>query len=123
MPLKQIRLELARDAQHPHGNAGHGYEFFAPLDDSGHLQAEEWKKLRERCEVRRFVPGEREEIGRLVHRRGGSWAFDYDPKSQNDDEPGFKFSTHAFVPDEYVSITEHDGVQRTFRVIFVEDAG
>jgi hypothetical protein len=123
MPLKQIRLELARDAQHPQGNAGHGYEFFAPLDDSGHLVAEEWKKLRDRCEVRRFAPGEPEEIGRLVHRRGGAWVFDYDPETESDDEPGFKFSTHAFVPDEYVSITEHDGVQRTFRVIFVEDAG
>ena len=36
-----------------------------------------------------------------------------------DDEPIFKFDRHSFVPGEYVSITEHDGVTRPFRVISV----
>ena len=52
--------------------------------------------------VKRFWPGEKNEIGRLVHRRGGSWAFDYNPKGSADDEPGFKFDSHRFVPGEYV---------------------
>jgi hypothetical protein len=34
-------------------------------------------------------------------------------------EPIFKFDRHAFVPGEYVSITEHDGVTRPFRVVSV----
>jgi hypothetical protein len=63
--------------------------------------------------------GQKDEIGHLVHRRGGTWAFDYDTKSTDDDEPGFKFDRHHFVPGEYVSITEHDGVMRTFRVIWL----
>jgi hypothetical protein len=53
----------------------------------------------------------------LVHCRGGSWAFDYDDKCSDDDERGFKFDRHDFMPGEYVSITEHDRVMRTFRVI------
>ncbi len=63
--------------------------------------------------------------GQLVHKRGGShgatWAFDYDPASTEDDEPGFKLDQHRIVPGEYVSITEHDGVQRTFFIKSVVD--
>ena len=35
----------------------------------------------------------------------------------DDDESGYRFGAHAFAPGEYVSITEHDGVQRTFKVV------
>ncbi len=121
MSLKQVRLELARDHDFPSGSHDRGYDFIAPLDDQGHLDAIEWKANRDRCRVRRFWPGQPGEIGRLVHRRGGTWAFDYNPKSTDDDEPGFKFDKHRFVPGEYVSLTEHDGVQRTFFIKAVVD--
>lgn len=121
MTLKWIRLELARDPEFPSGSRERGYEFAAPLDDDGHLLADEWRTTRDRCRVKRFWPGEKDEIGLLVHRRGGAWAFDYNPKSTDDDEPGFKFGSHRFVPGEYLSITEHDGVMRTFRILWVRD--
>lgn len=121
MTLKQVRLELARDHDHPSGSREHGYDLIAPLDDQGHLDAAEWKKNRDRCRVRRFWAGEPNEIGRLVHRPGGTWAFDYDPKSNADDEPGYKFDKHRFVPGEYVSLKEHDGVLRTFFIKAVVD--
>ncbi len=121
MPLKRIRLELARNPEFPNGSRNHGYEFVAPLDDSEHLVAAEWAKARERCSVTRFWAGRPNELGKLVHRRGGAWVFDYNPATESDDEPGFKFDKHRFVPGEYVSITEHDHVQRAFRVVSVED--
>ena len=121
MTLMRVRLELARDHEFPNGSRDRGYEFAAPLTDSGHLDPAEWRKHRERCRVKRFWTGEKDEIGHLVHRRGGQWAFDYDPNRSDDDEPGFKFGSHRFVPGEYVSITEHDGVQRTFRIVSVVD--
>lgn len=121
MALKRIRIELARDHEHPQGSREHGYDFVVPLDDDGRLVAEEWKANRDRCRVRRFSRGEKDEIGRVVHKRGGSWAFDYNPKESSDDEPGFKLDKHRFAPGEYVSITEHDGKMRTFRVISVID--
>jgi hypothetical protein len=121
MPLRRVRLELARSHEFPHGSSERGYDFIAPLDDAGHLVASEWRKSRDRCRVRRFWEGERDEVGRLVHRRNHAWVFDYNPKSDDDDEPGFKFDRHRFVPGEYVSITEHDGVQRTFHVRAVVD--
>lgn len=121
MTLKRIRMVLARDPDFPNGSTEHGYEFAAPLDDDGHLDAAEWRKTRERCRVKRFWAGQPNEVGLLVHKRGGGWAFDYNPKSASDDEPGFKFDKHRFAPGEYVSVTEHDGVQRTFRVVGVGD--
>ena len=121
MTLKRIRLELARNHDFPNGSTRHGYDFAAPLDPHGHLVAAEWLKTRERCRTRRFWAGQPDEIGLLVHKRGGTWAFDYNPKTDADDEPGLKFEKHTFVPGEYVSITEHDGQMRTFRVASVED--
>jgi hypothetical protein len=121
MSLKRIHLELARCKEFPEGSRALGYDFVAPLDDAGHLQADIWRRERQRCHVRRFWAGTPDEIGLLVHKRGGTWAFDYDPNSADDDEPGFKFDRHYFVPGEYVSITEHDDVQRTFRVVSVRD--
>lgn len=121
MPLKRIRMELARDHDFPTGSRERGYDLIAPLDDTGHLLADEWRKSRERCRVRRFWHGEGDEMGRLVHRRGGSWAFDYDPTQTADDEPGFKLDKHRFAPGEYVSFKEHDGHMRTFRIVSVVD--
>lgn len=119
MTLRKIRLELARCAEFPDGSAQHGYEFTAPLDKTGHFDATEWKTARRDCTVRRFWNGGPEERGVLIHTRGKRWAFSYDPATDEDDEPIFKFDRHAFRPDEYVSITEHDGVERTFRVVSV----
>jgi hypothetical protein len=119
--LKHIRLELARDPEFPNGSHDRGYEFIAPLGDDGHLDAEEWQGARERCRVKRFWPHEKDAIGHLIRRRGGSWAFDYDPTQSGDDEPGYKLDKHRIVPGEYVSFREHDGVLRTFFVKSVVD--
>jgi hypothetical protein len=120
MALKRVRLELARNPEFPNGSNRHGYEFWAPLNASGHLLAEEWRKHRAQCRVRRFWAGSPDETGLLVHHRGGTWVFDYDGQTDTDDEPGFKFDKHQFVPGEYVSVTEHDHIQRAFRVLSVE---
>jgi hypothetical protein len=119
MTLRTVRLELARCAEHPEGSAAHGYEFKAPLDRNGRIDVTAWKKAREQCTVRRFWGTTPEERGLLIHTRGKNWAFSYVPDQDEDDEPIFKFDRHVFNPGDYVSITEHDGVQRTFRVAAV----
>ena len=118
--LKQIRLVLARTEEHPAGSTRHGYDFVAPLDDDGRIDADLWRKRREECRVRRFW-GDEEEIGRLVHRPGGSWAFRYDLDGEEDDEAGYRFGAHRFVVGEYVSIRDEDGDLNTFRVAAVDD--
>lgn len=122
MTLKKIRLELARDRDHPEGSSRHGYEFVGPLDDEGRLDAAAWKKHRERCRVRRFWQDEADEMGHLVRKPGGNWAFHYDIHGDaDDDESGYRFGNHKFAAGEYVSIREHDeDTMRTFRVVRVE---
>lgn len=116
MTLRTIRLELARNSEFPEGSARHGYEFTAPLDKAGQFDAAEWKTARAKCKVRRFWGDAPEEAGVLVHAQGRHWAFSYVAGTDEDDEPIFKFDRHVFNRGEYVSITEHDGVQRAFRV-------
>jgi hypothetical protein len=124
--LKRIRLHLARSKEFPAGSSLHGYEFVAPIDAKGHIDLDLWRKHRDHCRVRRFWNGEPEQVGRLLHKPGGAeharWVFDYDESRADDDEAGYRFGGHAFVPGEYVSITEDDGDVHTFRVMSVEAA-
>ena len=115
MPLKTIRLSLARSPQFPDGDPSHSYEFRAPLDATGNLDKSAWPHEREFCTVKKFEHGVEAESGVLLHTRGGKWVFSY-KKGDEDDESIFRMSSHAFIPGEYLSITEHDGVQRTFRI-------
>ncbi len=118
--LRHVRLELARDHDFPNGSHERGYEFVAPLDKEGHLFAAAWRAIKDRCRVRRFWPHEADEVGHLVHKRGGAWAFHYDIHGDAEhDETGFHLDTHKFIPGEYVSIKEQDGVMRTFLVTAV----
>jgi hypothetical protein len=123
--LKRIRLNLARSKEFPTGSARHGYEFVAPLDAKNHIDANLWRTQREHCGVRRFW-GTDEEFGKLVHKPGGNehsrWVFDYDESAEEDDEAGYRFGSHAFVPGEYVSIRDEDGEMHTFQVVSVEPA-
>ncbi len=120
MTLKTVRLELARDHDFPSGSPERGYEMRVPLTDEGHIDAEGWRQNRAACRVTRFWEGEGDESGHLRHNRGGQWAFHYDIDGDpDDDEVGFKFESHIFKEGEYVSIREHDGALRTFRVVSV----
>ena len=119
MSLKFIRLELARTPEFPEGNRNCGYEFTAPLDAEGMLDSKMWSRDKAKCTVRRFWEHENDEHGILVH-HVGRWAFTYGPGGgDSDEEPIFRFNKHVFKPGEYVTVTEHDGVARPFRVVIV----
>jgi hypothetical protein len=122
--LNRILLNLARSRDFPDGSSRHGYDFIAPLDAQGHIDPVLWKKYRDYCRVRRFWADEDDEVGRLVHKPGGAeharWMFDYNPGADDDDEAGYKFAAHAFLPGEYVSISGRDGKLHTFRVVSVD---
>lgn len=119
--LKKIRLNLARTRDFPNGSNRHGYEFAAPLDAEGRIDAEAWKQMRENCRVRRFWGDEEWDLGHVVHRPGGSWAFRYDIDGDEDDEAGYRLGDHVFRPGEYVSIRDDDGAMHTFTVVTVSE--
>lgn len=107
--LYKIRLELARTREHPEGARNIGYEFTAPLSEGGRIDPNGWEKNRAHCRVVRFRPGEEDDIGHLVRKPGGSWAFHYDIHSdEEDDESGYRFGDHQFRAGEYVSVREDD---------------
>jgi hypothetical protein len=118
MALKRIRLELARTPESPEGSPFHGYEFTAPLDKKGKLNAKEWARDKDKCTVRRFWNSTTDEHGKLSHHRGNNWVFSW-PGGGAEDEPIFRFDKHTFIDGEYVSVTEHDGVARPFRIVSV----
>jgi hypothetical protein len=122
--FKRIRLNLARSKEFPQGSRRHGYEFVAPLDASGHIDAALLEQHRDACRVRRFWEGEPDEHGFLVRRAGRPehqrWVFDYDAAAEDDDESGYRFGAHAFRPGEYVSIRSEEGEMHTFQVATVE---
>lgn len=123
--FKRIRLNLARSKEFPDGSSLHGYEIVAPLDHDGHIDVDLWRKHRDQCRVRRFWDGAEDQTGRIVHKSGGvehaRWVFDYDPTHSDDDETGYRFGAHAFIPGEYVSIQHEDDVH-TFKVVTVDAA-
>ena len=116
--LKLIRLELARHPDFPEGSAARGYELQAPLTVDGHIDVDAWRKIRRRCTVRRFWPGEPDRVGVLHHTRHRTWAFSYTP-GEEDDEALYRLEGHVFAPGEYVTIAEPGGVPHTFRVVTV----
>lgn len=122
MAMKKIRIELARDREFPEGSRLHGYEFTAPVDENDRIHAEDWRRMRDRCRVRRFWDGEGDQIGHVVRKPGGSWAFHYDVHGdEDDDDSGYRFGDHQFRIGEYVSLREHDEEVRTFRIVSVTD--
>jgi hypothetical protein len=124
--IYKITLQEARSKGAPAGTAQSGYDFFAPLDASGHIDLETWKKERARCFVHRLDHGAIVERGLLVHRAGGAggatWAFDYKPGTTDDEEQGYRFGEHAFQTGEYVSVRDEDGELVTYRVVSVTPA-
>jgi hypothetical protein len=117
MSLKKIRLEMARTSEFPEGNPRCGYDFAAPLDETGKLDEGEWHAVKSLCTVHRFSDDAGDEYGMLRHHRG-KWVFSYRP-GEDDEEPIFRLDKHVFRPGEYVSVTEHDGRTYPFRVASV----
>lgn len=109
-----IRLELAREAGRPHGDAHEGYDIVAPLDESGHLDPVGWKRERRRCRVRRFVKDQTLSLGSVNHGPGGRWTLDMAGDGKADSIAGFHLGDEAFAAGEYVSLTEPGGRQHTY---------
>lgn len=118
IPVKTIRLELARTTGFPDGSPAFGYEFKAPLKADGHIDADAWRAVKEQCAVRHFRPDQPDEVGYLIHTKHRAWAFSYAP-GEDDDEPFFRFESHAFKVGEYVSLTGHDRALLPFKVVRV----
>lgn len=113
--FQHIRLELAREAGHPQGDAGSGYDLVAPLDAEGRLDLDVAKAEPDRCHVRRFVDDATVATGLLRHTTGDRWLLDLDP-GDADDVTGYRLGEEKFVLGEYVSLLTASGAQHTYMV-------
>lgn len=116
--FRRIRLELAREKGHPEGDAKIGYTLILPLDQTGRIDTSLWQSHRVYCRVVRFRPDEPDDIGHVVRKAGGAWAFHYDIGGKLADETGRHFSSDRFLIGDYLSIHEEDGLH-TFQVASV----
>lgn len=110
-----IRLGLAREPGHPHGDAGTGYDIVAFLDVDGRLDLKACRAHADQCRVRRFQEGTTVATGRLRHTAGDRWMLDFDVVDA-EDATGFRLGDERFVPGEYVSIIAGDGAAHTYGV-------
>ncbi len=117
--LRRVRLELAREPDHPNGDSRTGYEIVLPLDSDRRIDPEQWHRHREACRVRRFAPGKADAVGRLARKPGGAWYLDY-AQGTADDEAGFRLGDEHFVIGEYVSIADDRGHMHAYRVVAAE---
>jgi len=118
--FRRIRLELARaPGEYPEGDPQFGYQLFLPLTEDGQIDADLWSDYRDHFRVVRFRPDGDKDVGHVIRRPGGSWAFRYDISGDEDDESGYRFQAEKFVVGEYVSVKD-DGEEYTFRIVSVE---
>jgi hypothetical protein len=110
-----IRLELAREPGHPHGDPGDGWDIVAALDDSGRLDHEACRAEPDRCFVRRFRRDATVATGHLRHGVGDRWILDIE-NSDVLDALGFRLGEERFALGEYVSIISADGSAHTYGV-------
>ncbi len=124
--LKRITLNLARTPEYPEGSIRHGYDIIAPVNSEGYLDINEFNEKKDHCRVRRFWGDEAPRYGRLERRAGGvggaTWEIDYDDRSDDDDEAGYRLGDHKFALDEYISIRDDEGELNTFQVVRIQDA-
>jgi hypothetical protein len=121
MSLSRIVMRLARNpgTEFADGDDHRGYTLTAPLTDDGMFDEEKFRESRDKCTVRRFVPDDDPQEGRLA-RRGQNWFFDYDEDDAADDEPVYRLGQHRFAVGEYVSVTDEDGRLLTYKVTEVQ---
>lgn len=111
---RHIRLGLAREPGHPHGDARTGYDIVAFLDGDGRLDLQACRAQTERCRVRRFVDDATVATGHLRHTTGDRWMLDF--PDDREDATGFRLGDERFVTGEYVSIIGGDGATHTYFV-------
>jgi len=120
LPLKRVRLELGRTKEYPEGSPNHGYELTIYLQEDGHIDLKAWEAEPQICTMVRFWGHEDDLRGQLIRTSDGGWAFSYAP-GEEDDERLYRLVEHVLREGDYVSVTEHDGTIRPFKVVTVGD--
>lgn len=118
MALHHIRLELAREPDHPHGNADDGYDLVLTLDKDARLDAAAIAAAPENTRVRRFKGTQTLAVGQLTRAEDGRWVLDL--PGEDTDAEGFRLDDEQFVVGEYVSLAQPGRDMRAYRVTLAQ---
>src|SRR5690606_1971514 len=118
MALHHIRLELAREPDHPHGNADDGYDLVLTLDKDARLDAAAIAAAPQNTRVRRFKGTQTLAVGQLTRAEDGRWVLDL--PGEDTDAEGFRLEDEQFVVGEYVSLAQPGGEMRAYRVTLAQ---
>lgn len=116
-----VRLELGRTAEYPEGSPEHAYILHMPLRPDGVIDDKAFRAQRERARATRAWSGDPDRHGRIIRKRGGSWAISYEPGDE-DDEALPHLSVHHLRVGEYIAISHLDDrtgerVQLPFKIV------
>lgn len=120
MNWNNIRLELARTKEFPHGSASRAFLLRLPLDEQGLIEERSVEAAPARATVRRFWPNEPDRSGYVIRTDGG-WALSCG--LGDDDEALLHLDAHPLRLGEQVTLTGPGGARLPFRVASIRQAG
>lgn len=117
--FRRIWLELALDREGSGRSDSIGYVLVAPLTEDGRIDVELWRQFHEFCGVIRLRPMQPDDVGHLVHKPEGLWAFRYDVTGGQGGETAYCIGSDRFVTGGYASICDDAGLHM-FAVASIE---
>ena len=122
MATVTVILALAAGPGFPEGSPDHRYEVQLALDPGGRPDGAAWLADPEPWRARRFAPGQDPQQGDVQHDPDHGWFIRfYGAAAEGPDAPEARFDCgpDPVRPGEYVTVTEPDGAEYTYRVVGV----
>jgi hypothetical protein len=122
MPTVTVLLALAAGPGFPEGSPEHRYEIALALDGAGRPDGTAWAADPTPWRARRIVPGAEPVEGDVQFDPDTGWSirfFDVAADGPDVPEAAFSIGAESLRPGGYVSVTEADGLEFTYRVVGV----
>jgi hypothetical protein len=123
MAVMRVTLALAAGPGFPDGSTEHRYAIDLALDAGGHPDPAAWTADPEPWRAERVTPGAEPVQGDVQHEPDHGWSIRFfGAAAEGPDAPEARFDCgpDPVRPGEYVTVTEPDGSEWTYRVVAVD---
>jgi len=108
--FRRVWLELALDKRGYEQSGSIGYILVVPLREDDRIDVALWRQYHEFCGVIRLRPKQPDDVGHLVRKPEGIWAFRYDVTGGPGDETAYNIVSDHFVTGGHTSICDDTGL-------------